>query len=534
MKSNIFSFSFSHHPDCSRLVKYKTWQLFVFFILLALPVFAQIPRTISYQGFLTNSDGSPKPDGNYTFVFSLYSGSTGGTAFWSESKTLNIKKGLFSTMLGDKTPFGDTVKFGNQYWLGIKIGSDPELSPRVALTAAGYSLSSDNVSNGRVVKSINGIKDNVVLKAGSNAVINTAGNTITISGGNGSGGIQQIKNTDKSLNIINSSGPAATINLKLPLAISDSADDPVSVFSSTAIGSGRGILGQSDGGTGVVGLSNSGNGVYGSGATGVSGNSTNGYGVYAFSENSHALHAGSLNDYGVVGITTNGWGGTYGETSGRAHGILGFHDASKDITAGVYGYGSGSASKLDYAGWFDGTVLNYGNVYIYNDLDVFGTKNFMIDDPLDPLNKYLVHSCIESPERLNVYCGNITTDADGNATVDLPDYFEAVNTNFKYQLTVIGQFAQAIIATEISNNSFTIKTDKPNVKVSWMVSGDRNDPYAKAHPMVVEQEKSTIEKGKYLHPELYGQPEEKGIYYSQTPEMKIPTSIKERQRNEKN
>src|SRR5581483_4488123 len=112
---------------------------------------------------------------------------------------------------------------------------------------------------------------------------------------------------------------------------------------------------------------------------------------------------------------------------------------------------------------------------------------FQIDHPLDPANKYLTHACIESSERLNVYSGNVTTDGAGRANVLLPDWLEALNEDFRYQLTVIGQFAQAIVAQEIAHGQFAIQTDKPFVKVSWQVTGVRKDAYAKAHPLPVEQ-----------------------------------------------
>jgi hypothetical protein len=112
---------------------------------------------------------------------------------------------------------------------------------------------------------------------------------------------------------------------------------------------------------------------------------------------------------------------------------------------------------------------------------------------------------------LNVYNGNLTTDANGDATVELPTYFEALNKDFRYQLTVIGQFAQAIVAQEIQNNRFTIKTDKSNVKVSWQVTGVRQDPYANANRIQVEVEKPANERGTYLHPEVYGQPRSKSV-----------------------
>ena len=97
--------------------------------------------------------------------------------------------------------------------------------------------------------------------------------------------------------------------------------------------------------------------------------------------------------------------------------------------------------------------------------------------------------------------------ANGDATVQLPGYFEILNQEFRYQLTCIGQFAQAIVAEEIQHNSFKIKTDKPNVKVSWQVTGIRHDPWAEKNRLVPELEKSGNEKGLYLNPELYGKSE---------------------------
>ena len=119
---------------------------------------------------------------------------------------------------------------------------------------------------------------------------------------------------------------------------------------------------------------------------------------------------------------------------------------------------------------------------------------------------------------MNIYNGNVTTDAQGNAIVTMPDWFEALNRDFRYQLTVIGTFAQAIVATEIANGSFTIKTDKPNVKVSWQVTGVRQDAWANAHRIPIEQVKPEKERGFYLHPELFGAPEERGIAWARHPE----------------
>ncbi len=159
----------------------------------------------------------------------------------------------------------------------------------------------------------------------------------------------------------------------------------------------------------------------------------------------------------------------------------------------------------------------YGNLHVQGRLTA-GVKTFRIDHPLDPKNKYLSHSSVESPDVMNIYNGNITTDTEGNATVVLPDYFEALNRDFRYQLTVIGKLAQATVASEIENNRFTIKTDQPDVKISWQVTGIRQDALAKALPPSVEEDKPEAERGLFLHPEHYGHPRERGIAFTRYPE----------------
>jgi hypothetical protein len=154
-----------------------------------------------------------------------------------------------------------------------------------------------------------------------------------------------------------------------------------------------------------------------------------------------------------------------------------------------------------------------GNISISGNLNVSGNKNFRIDHPLDPANKYLFHAAIESSEVLNLYSGNVVLDASGEAVVQLPDWFEVINKNFRYQLTPIGAPGRDIyIAEEVSGGHFKIAGGKPNGKVSWQVSGVRNDAWEKAHPMVVEADKGA-KRGQYLTPELYGAPETARIGY---------------------
>ena len=156
------------------------------------------------------------------------------------------------------------------------------------------------------------------------------------------------------------------------------------------------------------------------------------------------------------------------------------------------------------AGYFSGNVNVTGTLSK-------GGGSFRIDHPLDPENKYLQHSFVESPDMMNVYNGNIVTDADGYATVTLPDYFEILNKDFRYQLTVSGEFAQAIVAEKVTGNWFIIQTDIPNVEVSWQVTGIRKDKWAEANRIQVEMDKPEIEKGYYMHYKEWNQPVEKAI-----------------------
>jgi hypothetical protein len=157
-------------------------------------------------------------------------------------------------------------------------------------------------------------------------------------------------------------------------------------------------------------------------------------------------------------------------------------------------------------------VATSGNVDVLGTLSK-GGGSFKIDHPLDPANKYLYHSFVESPDMMNIYNGNVTTDPSGEAAVELPEWFETLNRDFRYQLTVLGQFAQAIVAGKVANHQFVIRTDKPNVEVSWQVTGIRQDAFANAHRIPVESEKAPIDRGHYLYPALVGAPETARIGY---------------------
>jgi hypothetical protein len=129
---------------------------------------------------------------------------------------------------------------------------------------------------------------------------------------------------------------------------------------------------------------------------------------------------------------------------------------------------------------------------------------------------------VESADMKDMYDGTVSTDAAGDATIQLPDWFQALNRDFRYQLTPIGQFAQAIVATEVENNQFTIKTDKAYVKVAWQVTGARQDAWANAHRIPAEVDKPEDERGYYVHPELFGAGPDKNIVAAHRPDLFDP------------
>jgi hypothetical protein len=351
-------------------------------------------------------------------------------------------------------------------------------------------------------------------------------------------------------------GSTVTLNLdttKVPLlaaANKFTANQTIvgTLSASSRVANGYGVYGLETATTGtnygVLGVNNSinGAGVVGEGVSGVGGTSTvspGGPGGYFIGFS--APSGSGLNGYdGVDGYGGNadpesptaggagvmGLGGaaqgepTFGDSAGVGGVFVGGH-ATGDSPLAPSGSGDGVQGSpgsrspngaFGFAGNFDGDVNVSGSFYA-------SSKDFKIDHPLDPANKYLIHASVESSEMKNIYDGNITTDSEGHATVQLPEWFQVLNTDFRYQLTVIGQFAQAIVASEIENNQFEIRTSAPNVKVSWQVTGVRQDAYAKAHPLVVEQEKDARLRGFYIHPELYGAPPEKQIEWARHPQM---------------
>jgi hypothetical protein len=217
--------------------------------------------------------------------------------------------------------------------------------------------------------------------------------------------------------------------------------------------------------------------------------------IYSGNIHRFGLYVQSVNNPGYgYGIRSEG-GYMAGQFESRAAGHTG-------QTYGIYSFASGGA--INWAGYFN------GNVHVTGTLSK-AAGTFRIDHPVDPENKILSHSFVESPDMMNVYAGVATTGSNGEGIAELPSYFQKLNINYTYHLTVMGGvFAQAIVFKEIESNRFIIKTNQPNVKVSWLVTGVRNDPYAQKNRVVPEEDKKE-NRGKYLNPEVYGLPMEKSI-----------------------
>lgn len=222
------------------------------------------------------------------------------------------------------------------------------------------------------------------------------------------------------------------------------------VYGETASTSGTGVYGVADAGSGTT------------------------YGVYGqvYSPSGTAIYG--INSGSGTGIEGQGNTGIYGLSSViSGNGIVG------ECNAGPSAYGVWGKSSSGYAGYFS------GNVGITGTLSK-SAGSFKIDDPIDPTNKFLYHSFVESPDMKNIYDGLIILDDRGEAVVKLPAWFGALNQDFRYQLTAIGAPGpQLYIAQEVQDNQFKIAGGTPGGKVSWQVTGIRHDPYANAHRIPV-------------------------------------------------
>ncbi len=482
----------------------------IFFVLsIVTAIGAVVDTSWTYQGQLRRN--SAVYNGTCNFQFDLWNTGAGGN---QQGNTLsinnvNVANGLFTVVLD----FGDLFN-GDALWLATSVqctgdtGFTP-LQPRQPLTAAPYALSL------RPGARIEGASDLEPVLSATNAL---PGFGIIGSGKIGLYGSTTL--TDGS-GVYGQGGSGANSAGVFGLNTNSAAIWGRSTGAGSAFfgeNTGTGFAGRFAGPVDVAGplaatnTNSVGVGVDGRGFTGVYGQPTfnNGFGVSGDARN---VALGT----GVMG---KGNTGVYGETSSTS---------SAEFAAGVWARSTGPSpaifAEATGTGWaadLRGYVSLGGSASVDGDFTVFGnlvkhSGSFRIDHPLDPEHKFLSHSFVESPDMMNIYNGNVTTDATGSATVTLPDYFAALNRDFRYQLTVLGQFAQAIVFREVAQNSFEIHTDKPGVKVSWQVTGIRQDAWARARPIVVEEFKPAEQQGMYLYPAGFGAGKEKQIGASSRP-----------------
>jgi hypothetical protein len=535
--------------------------------------FADAPRLVNFQGRLTDGSGSPVADGSYSVTFVLYDAATGGVALWSETQSVSTGGGLFTALLGSITPFDASLLSGPGRYLGISVGADPELLPRTRLVSAPYALYAASGggwtdAGGSVHTSTPGdlvgigttspthalhvVEPNASLfvsrfESGSSLAsiveLSNTGLPVTwewaISGSASAFG--QVPPGSMYFYRQGSSGTSMVLkpNGQVVLGAYDAISGRLVVVDSSV--NGKAVVGRATGTSTNIGLQGEadstvnnplqystgvyggagwwGVGVRGQGAIGLHGsgfagtNSAECVGVKA-----EAAHPGSQDSYGVSALAT-GTGTNYGvltqaSGSGASYGIYAYAYGTGSNN-GIYASAAGGASN--YAGYF------FGNTHVQGTLSK-SAGAFKIDHPLDPQNRYLQHSFVESPDMMNVYNGNVVLNAQGEALVPLPDYFEALNQDFRYQLTCIGGYAPIYVADKIADNRFRIAGGTAGLEVSWQVTGIRKDAYAQAHRLSVEVEKRPDERGRYLHPELFGQEAARAIGRAELPTASVGRS----------
>jgi hypothetical protein len=507
-------------------------------------------QPFTYQGLL--KDGGSPANGNYSMTFRLYDAASGGTLLGTVGPLdVAVSNGLFSVELN----FPASVWDGGPRYLEIQVGSTP-LSPRVKINPTPYAsalrLFESGVGNpDRMVIThsptftnwglqYQDLTDKFNFLAGGTPVMTVdlgyqrvgIGTTsparpLTIRGEGANAEWLQFRNTSdvnrwhlnhlgNGLNFAESGVADARLFLAAGGNVGIGTSSPAAKLHVEGNGYFNGNLGigaSSPAAKLQVATGTGDRAIYGMHAatSGVA------YGVYGQS----ASTAGT----GVFGSTTATNGVAFGvwgqsnSTSGR--GMVGYAAATSGDAIGVWG-STNSSFSIAYGVRGEEPLGGEGHAIIaFGTLAAVGTKSFQTDHPLHPETHYLNHFCAEGPEPYNVYRGNVVTDANGYATITLPDYFDSINRDPTYHLTVIDDsddFVLAKVVRKVQNNQFVIRTSKPHIEVSWEVKAVRNDPWVQRYGYQTEQEKEDEIKGKYLNPELYGQPKERGILYRPEPE----------------
>jgi len=494
-------------------------QLASFILILSLYLvipllFAQTPRLLNYQGKLIQSDGTPISV-EKTITFSIYPDSAGGTALWAEVQKVTVDNGVFNVLLGGVTPFPDTMFTGvGANYLGIKIGSNPEMQPRYRLGSVAYAIKANYADTALVARKLFADKfeiDGDWILAGENMYSAVNGN---VGIGTTNPGTKLHIDGGSDASVSNVSGILMLGSETGKNLIMDDNEIMAKNVDSTSI-----LHLQAQGGSFVVhGLQPAEQKFF------ISDSGYVGIGTAApesklqISDGAIMPDTGNTNIAGIY-FPSNPGGGLGDEAFVR------YYAEDGENTKLQIGINNDYDDDISFLQWGKEVLtIAQHNVSINGSLSK-AAGSFKIDHPLDPTNKNLYHSFVESPDMKNIYDGVAILDNNGEAQVDLPAWFEALNRDFRYQLTCIGGFAQVYIAEEIANNRFKIAGGKPGLKISWQVTGIRKDAYAEKNRIPVEEDKPNQERGKYLYPKAFNLPESMGIHYEAQKEMEQQSEL---------
>lgn len=493
---------------------------FLFFSIATIQ--AQAPQAFQYQAIARSNTGLPILNQTISIRISVISGSQTGAILYVETHSPTTNPfGLFNLKIGQGTVANGTfnsINWGsNQHFLKVEMdetgGTAYQDMGTVSLISVPYALHAATVDNADDADADPTNELQTLSVSGSMLSI-SGGNSVSLSGGGtlddaydfGGVGAGRTINADAGEVSITTGSLNSTAfrveNTNTGVGLISSTTNPSNLFSpiqaetNSNANTVAGVLGNTSGT-----------------AWGVAGQA-------ALNSNAEAAVYGSnlrtVGGHGVLGIGFNGTVGTTGQSTG-----FGVYGDNLDNVAPL-GNGVGVGGKGFYGVLGEDRYLGAQNgaygVYSNGTLGATGTKTFRIDHPTDPENKFLRHFSLESNEVLNVYRGTATFDANGNAMINLPDYFNTINRNVSYQLTPIGAYMPLCIQEKVNdNNQFVVSGGLAGKEVSWAVYAERNDLYMQKNPQqrAVEIKKRDHEKGHYLIPSLYGAEKDKGIFNQQ-------------------
>ncbi len=513
---------------------------------------AQSPNRISYQSVVRNSSNALVTNQSVGTQISILQGSTSGTPVYVETHAVSTNvNGLLSLQIGGGVLVsGDmsTIDWSaGPYFIKSEIdptgGTSYTITGTSQLLSVPYALHAESVSNADDADAdpLNEIQS---LSISSNDISISSGNTITINTDDADADpLNEIQSLSLSGNDISISG-GNTITLPGGGGTLDQAYDFGGAGMGRTIDADAGEVSISTAGTNSAGLrvenSNTGVSIITNNtnagntfspiqsstnststiAAAVTGNSTGAaWGVAgqvdAAATSESAVYGSNLRTNGGHGVLGIGFNGVVGQT-GQSTGNAVYGENLDNIAPLGNGVGVGGRGYLGVVGEdrYAGAVAGAYGVFSNGDLGATGVKTFSIDHPSDPENKVLKHFSLESNEVLNVYRGTATFDANGNATIQLPEYFSDINRNVSYQLTPVGAYMPLFVKTKVDNNqSFVVSGGIEGKEVSWAVYAERNDLYLQKHPEKrdVEVEKREGQKGSYFMPHLYDQDDSKKL-----------------------